>query len=155
MNTKNLVLMSLLVAVGAALYLVIPGFTGGMKFDFMIMMMIIGILLFPDVKSVLLLAITTGVLSGLFSSFPLGFLPNVVDKLVTAFVVFGVILLFKKSVKNLIVATILAGFGTLLSGVVFLTVALFIFGIEIPGLSFPPLPGTVEAIQSVLRHSEL
>ena len=31
MNTKNLVLMALLVAVGAALYLVIPGFNGGMK----------------------------------------------------------------------------------------------------------------------------
>jgi hypothetical protein len=30
MNTKNLVLMSLLVSIGAALYLVIPGFNGGM-----------------------------------------------------------------------------------------------------------------------------
>ena len=41
MNTKNLVLMSLLVSVGAALYLVIPGFNGGMKPDFMLTMMFI------------------------------------------------------------------------------------------------------------------
>ncbi|MDX1772383.1 MAG: tryptophan transporter, partial [Planococcaceae bacterium] len=34
MNTKSLVLMSLLVGVGAALYLVIPGFGNGMKPDF-------------------------------------------------------------------------------------------------------------------------
>ena len=54
MNTKNLVLMSLLVGVGAVLYIIIPGFNGGMKPDFMLTMMFIGILLFPDVKSVFL-----------------------------------------------------------------------------------------------------
>ena len=77
MNTKNLVLMSLLLAVGAVLYIIIPGFNGGMKPDFMLTMMFIGILLFPDVKSVFLLGITTGVISGLFSTFPGGFVPNV------------------------------------------------------------------------------
>ena len=46
MNTKNLVLMAMLVAVGAALYLVIPGINGGMKPDFMLTMMFIGILFF-------------------------------------------------------------------------------------------------------------
>lgn len=48
MNTKNLVLMALLVAVGAALYLIIPGYGEGMKPDFMLTMMFIGILLFPE-----------------------------------------------------------------------------------------------------------
>ena len=75
MNTKNLVLMAMLVAVGAALYLIIPGINGGMKTDFMLTMMFIGILLFRDVKSVFILTIATGVLSGLFSTFPLGFFP--------------------------------------------------------------------------------
>ena len=56
MNTKNLVLMALLVAVGAALYLIIPGYGEGMKPDFMLTMMFIGILLFPEKKSVFLLA---------------------------------------------------------------------------------------------------
>ena len=107
MNTKNLVLMSLLVAVGAALYLVIPGFNGGMKPDFMLTMMFIGILLFPDVRSVFLLAISTGVISGLFSTFPLGFFPNIVDKLITAFVIYAVIISLKKVAKNLIVRLLL------------------------------------------------
>jgi hypothetical protein len=41
MKTKSLVLMSLLTAVGAALYLIIPPIAGGMKPDFMLTMMFI------------------------------------------------------------------------------------------------------------------
>ena len=66
MKTKNLVLMALLVAVGAALYLIIPAYGEGMKPDFMLTMMFIGILLFPQTKNVFLLAVTTGVISGFF-----------------------------------------------------------------------------------------
>ena len=47
-----------------------------MKPDFMLTMMFIGILLFPEVKNVFLLAVTTGVISGLFSTFPGGFHPE-------------------------------------------------------------------------------
>ena len=80
MNTKNLVLMALLVGVGAALYVITPGMVQGMKPDFMLTMMFIGILLFPTFKETFLLAIATGVLSGLFTTFPAGFIPNVIDK---------------------------------------------------------------------------
>ena len=132
MNTKNLVLMAMLVAVGAALYLIIPGFNGGMKPDFMLTMMFVGIFLFPDTRSVFILAITTGVLSGLFSTFPLGFFPNIVDKLITAFVIYAVIVSLKKVSSNLIGATVIAGVGTLLSGFIFLSVAIFILGVELP-----------------------
>ena len=132
MNTKNLVLMAMLVAVGAALYLIIPGFNGGMKPDFMLTMMFVGIFLFPDTRSVFILAITTGVLSGLFSTFPLGFFPNIVDKLITAFVIYAVVVSLKKVSSNLIGATVIAGVGTLLSGFVFLSVAIFILGVELP-----------------------
>ena len=135
MNTKNLVLMSLLVSVGAALYLVIPGFNGGMKPDFMLTMMFIGILLFPKFSHVFLLAITTGVISGLFSTFPAGFIPNVVDKFITAFVFFAVVLALKHLTTKLPVAVALTALGTLLSGIIFLSVAIFVLGVEIP-LSF-------------------
>lgn len=137
MDTKKLVLMALLVAVGAALYLVIPGYNGGMKPDFMLTMMFIGIFLFPDVRSVFLLAASTGVISGLFSTFPLGFLPNIIDKLITAFVIFAVIVTFKKIANNLAGATVIVGLGTLLSGAIFLSVAIFILGVNIPGLVSP------------------
>lgn len=131
MNTKNLVLMSLLIGVGAVLYIIIPGINGGMKPDFMLTMMFIGILLFPDVKSVFLLGISTGVISGLFSTFPGGFVPNIIDKSVTAFVFFGLVLLLNKLAKKLAVAIVLTCVGTLVSGTVFLSSAIFVFGANV------------------------
>jgi hypothetical protein len=136
LNTKNLVLMAMLVAVGAALYLVVPGFNAGMKFDFMLIMMFVGMFLFPDARSVLLLAVSTGVVSGILSTIPGGFIPNVIDKLITAFVVFAVIIVLKKIAKNLIVQTVIAAIGTLLSGTIFLTIAIFLLGIDF-GLNNP------------------
>ncbi|HSI67593.1 MAG TPA: tryptophan transporter [Planococcus sp. (in: firmicutes)] len=140
MNTKNLVLMAMLVSVGAVLYVVIPGINGGMKPDFMLTMMFIGILLFPNVKSVFLLAVTTGVLSGLFSTFPGGFFPNIIDKFITAFVFFAVVALLRKFVSKLPVAIALCAGGTMLSGAIFLSAAIFVIGAEIP---FGLLYGTV------------
>lgn len=132
MNTKNLVLMAMLVSVGAALYVIIPGFNGGMKPDFMLTMMFIGILLFPYAKNVFLLAVTTGVISGLFSTFPGGFVPNIVDKFITAFVFLAAVLLLKKFASKLPTAIALAAGGTMLSGTVFLSAAIFIVGADIP-----------------------
>lgn len=129
MKTKSLVLMALLIAVGAALYLVIPAYGDGMKPDFMLTMMFIGILLFPTFKETFLLSILTGVLSGLFSSFPGGFIPNIIDKLVTAFVFFAIVVVLKQLAQKLPVGIILVAIGTVISGVVFLTAALIIVGL--------------------------
>lgn len=126
MNTKNLVLMALLVGVGAALYVMIPGINGGMKPDFMLTMMFIGILLFPRIKETFLLGISTGIISGLFSTFPGGFVPNVVDKFVTAFVFFAVVAAIRHFAQKMAVATVLVGGGTILSGSVFLLMALLL-----------------------------
>ncbi len=150
MNTKSLVLMALLVAVGAALYLIIPGYGEGMKPDFMLTMMFIGILIFPDKKSVFLLAVTTGVISGLFSSFPGGFVPNIVDKFITAFVIYAIIITFKKLTTNIIGATFITGIGTILSGSIFLSVALFILGVTIPGFASPVVAFTTLFVAVVL-----
>ena len=127
MNTKNLVLMSLLVGVGAVLYIIIPGINGGMKPDFMLTMMFIGILLFPEVKSVFLLGFSTGIISGLFSTFPGCFVPNIIDKTITAFIFFGLVILLNKLANKFAVAVVLTCIGTLISGTVFLSTAIFIF----------------------------
>ena len=132
MNTKNLVLMALLVSVGATLYVIIPGINGGMKPDFMLTMMFVGILLFPNVKNVFLLAVTTGVLSGLFSTFPGGFFPNIIDKFITAFVFLALVMMLKKFVTKLPVTIGLVAIGTLLSGAIFLSAAIFVIGANIP-----------------------
>lgn len=135
MKTKNLVLMALLVAVGAALYIVIPGFNGGMKPDFMLTMMFIGILLFPNSRDVFLLAVTTGILSGLFSTFPGGFIPNVIDKFITAFVVLLIIKLLKSHATKIVPAAILMGVSTIISGSVFLGAAITVVGANMPFLA--------------------
>ena len=128
MNTKNLVLMALLVGVGAALYVVTPGIAQGVKPDFMLTMMFIGILLFPTVKETFLLSIATGIISGLFTTVPAGFIPNVADKAITGFVFLIVILALKKFISNIVVSAILVGLGTVLSGTIFLSMALFVMG---------------------------
>lgn len=131
MNTKNLVLMALLVGVGAALYVVTPGMVQGMKPDFMLTMMFIGILLFPTFKETFLLALATGVLSGLFTTFPAGFIPNVLDKAITGFVFLAIVIIIKKLATKTAVAAVLVGFGTILSGSIFLSAALFVFGADV------------------------
>lgn len=140
MNTKNLVLMALLVGVGAALYVMIPGISGGMKPDFMLTMMFIGILLFPTLKETFLLGISTGIISGLFSTFPGGFVPNVIDKFVTAFVFFAVVAAIRHLAQKIAVATVLVGLGTILSGSTFLLMAMLLT--EIP-VDFAVLFATV------------
>ena len=131
MNTKNLVLMALLVGVGTALYVVTPGMVNGMKPDFMLTMMFIGILLFPTVKETFLLSLSTGVLSGLFTTFPAGLVPNIIDKAVTGFVFLAAVIILKKVVSNIALSAVLVGLGTVLSGSIFLSVALFVFGANV------------------------
>lgn len=51
MKTKELVIMALFAAIGAALHSIIPPFLGGMKPDMMLIMMFMGILLFRGCKT--------------------------------------------------------------------------------------------------------
>lgn len=138
MNTKNLVLMAMLVGVGTALYLVIPGYGNGMKPDFMLTMMFIGILLFPTFKESFLIIILTALLSGIFSSFPAGLIPNIIEKIVTGFLFLAIVFLLKHLSQKLVTGTILVGIFTLISGVVFLSAALVIVGLP-GGASFGAL----------------
>ncbi|MBU8880008.1 tryptophan transporter [Bacillus sp. FJAT-29790] len=132
MNTKNLVALSLLVGMGAVLHAVVPGFFLGMKPDMMLTMMFLGIILFPDRKSVMLLGIVTGLISGLTTTFPGGLIPNIIDKPVTAAVFFGLFLALRKFQKSIVSVAILTAVGTLISGIVFLTSAYFIVGLPGP-----------------------
>jgi len=126
MKAKELVVMALFVAMGAVLHLVIPGFgEAGMKPDFSLLMLFIGILLFPEKKNVLLIGMATGIVSGLSTTFPGGLFPNIIDKLITAFVFYGIFLLFKKN-RHFITLAVFSCIGTLVSGTIFLSSALLI-----------------------------
>lgn len=132
MNTKNLVALSLLVGMGAVLHAVVPGFFLGMKPDMMLTMMFLGIILFPDRKSVLLLGLVTGLISGLTTTFPGGLFPNIIDKFVTSIIFFGLFLAITKLHKSIISIAILTAVGTIISGIVFLSSAYVIVGLPGP-----------------------
>jgi hypothetical protein len=132
MNTKNLVALSLLVGIGSVLHAVVPGFFLGMKPDMMLTMMFLGIILFPDKKSVLLLGIVTGLISGMTTTFPGGLIPNIIDKFVTAFILFGILLFIRKFNTSIIAIGALTAIGTIVSGIVFLSSAYFLVGLPGP-----------------------
>jgi hypothetical protein len=128
MNTKNLVVLSLLAGIGVVLHTVMPAFLG-IKPDMMLAMMFLGIVLIPEIKSVMLLSIVTGGLSALTTGFPGGQLPNIIDKPITALIFFGLFLALGKYRNSIISVGVLTAIGTLVSGTIFLGVAHFIVGL--------------------------
>jgi hypothetical protein len=146
MNTKNLVALSLLVGIGTVLHAVVPGFFLGMKPDMMLTMMFLGIIFFPDKKSVLLLGIVTGIISGITTTFPGGLVPNMIDKFATAFIFFGLLLAIQKYKRSIVTIGVLTAIGTIISGVVFLTSAYLLIGLPGPFVALfaaVVLPATV------------
>lgn len=137
MQTKVLVLLSLFVGIGAVLHIIAPPILFGMKPDIMLPMMFLGILLFPKVQYVLLLSLATGIISALTTTAPGGQISNLVDKPITAFIFFGLLLLIPKKANQKIVAPILVAIGTAVSGSIFLFMALYVIGL---------LPGTFTAM---------
>lgn len=85
MKTKTLVSLSLLIGIGAALHFIVPGFFLGMKPDMMLLMMFLAITLFPAKKNVFIVALAAGAISAMTTTFPAGQIPNIIDKLATAF----------------------------------------------------------------------
>ncbi|MFP7737790.1 tryptophan transporter [Priestia aryabhattai] len=171
MNTKVLVSLALLVGIGAVLHTVVPPILFGMKPDMMLTMMFLAILLFPSVKNVALVGLTTAVISALTTSFPGGQIANLVDKPITAFVFFALFMLVKRATGiKTPVAAALTAVGTLVSGTVFLSAAALIVGL--PGgnsvmalIAAVVLPATVvntivmvviyPIVQSVLKRTNI
>ncbi|RWZ55224.1 tryptophan transporter [Halobacillus fulvus] len=129
MNTRILVMLSLLVGIGAVLHAVVPPYFLGMRPDMMLAMMFLGILLFPKFQYVLLLSLATGFISALTTTVPGGQLANMIDKPLTAIAFFGLVLATKKLLRFKAVQPILAAIGTLISGSIFLTIVLYIIGL--------------------------
>ncbi|MDQ0214758.1 hypothetical protein J2S13_001155 [Oikeobacillus pervagus] len=168
MNTKSLVSLSMLIGIGAVLHAVMPGLFLGMKPDMMLTMMFLGILMFPTFQNVLLIGLVTGVISGLTTTFPMGLVPNFIDKPITAILFYGLFLISSKVSKNLIGATVLTAIGTIISGTIFLTSALMIVGLPGPFVALfttVVLPATVvnaivmvivyPIVHSILKRSKL
>lgn len=132
MNLKNNIFTTLLLAIGLIMHQITPGILGGMKFDFLIIFMLIAILLNPNFGNALLTGLLGGILSAITTTFPGGQLPNIVDKLVTCLVLYLLINTLKRYNSNYIIIGFLGGIGTFVSGMVFLSSALYIVGLPAP-----------------------
>ncbi|ADL53109.1 tryptophan transporter [Clostridium cellulovorans] len=154
MSTRKLTIASLFLAVGLILHYIMPGFLGGMKPDPFLAMMFITILICGDYKTTLAVGLASGILTALTTTMPGGQIPNIIDKIITAQVVFFILKTFNtleekakgnsliKQVKMVVVSIV----GTLVSGTIFLSTAIYIMGVELPfGILFNSvvLPATV------------
>ena len=120
MKTKNITQASILLAIGTILHL-IPGFVGMVKPDFMLVCVFTIIILNKDFKMSLAVGIAGGILAGITTSAPGGFLPNLVDKIVSSlFVYFAVVFLEKAKVAPPPPPPPPYFIGTAISGLVFL-----------------------------------
>ena len=133
-NTKQLVTNSLLLAVGFLLHYVTPTLGLPMQIDFSLITLILVINLNKNHFGTCMAAgIATGIFSGMTTKFPLGFVPNLIDKIVTTVVVYLLIrLLDKTTLSSKIKSIAVNAVGTLVSGIVFLVSALLLVGLPAP-----------------------
>ena len=134
MKTKQLVINSLLLAVGFILHYVTPAIGLPMQIDFSLITLILIINLNKNsFNTCIASGVATGIFSGLTTKFPLGFIPNIIDKITTAIFVYLLIkLLDKTTLHSRIKAIVVNAVGTLVSGVVFLVSALLLVGLPAP-----------------------
>lgn len=130
-SLAELILVGLLLAIGAVLHQVTPGFIGGMKPDLLLSMLFISLLMFRNVRLGLAAGLAAGVISALTTTFPAGQIPNVIDKIITTLVVLGMISLLGR-INDKILAVIIGLAGTVVSGTVFLGSALILFQLPAP-----------------------
>ena len=141
MNTRILIILSLLVGIGAVLHAIVPPIFG-MTPDLLLAMMFLGILLFPKLQYVVLLSIVTAFIAALTTTFPGGEIASMVEKPLAGLIFFGLFLISKNLVNVRISGPILTAIGTVISGAIFLTIPLFILGVDI-GIGFLLLLYTV------------
>ena len=133
-TTKQLVTNALLLAVGFILHAVTPVLGLQMQPDFsLIALILIVVLNKNNFGSCVVAGIATGIFSGITSKFPMGLIPNIIDKIVTTIVVYFLVkLLDKTALHNKIKAIVVNAVGTLISGTVFLVSALLLVGLPAP-----------------------
>ena len=133
-NTKQLVTNSLLLAVGFLLHYVTPAIGLPMQIDFSLITLVLIINLNKNSFSTCIASgVATGIFSGLTTKFPMGLIPNIIDKLFTTISVYLLTkLLDKTALHSKVKAVVTNAVGTVISGTVFLVSALLLVGLPAP-----------------------
>ena len=121
MDSKKLTVSSIFLSVGLLLHYVTPALVMGVKPDFLLVMMFLGIFFMDNVKEAFVLSLFAGLLAAFTTNFPMGQLPNILAKIVSGIVVYY---LFKVMGKNKVKSNFVFMIGTLISGFVFLVTAI-------------------------------
>ncbi|WP_160686493.1 tryptophan transporter [Clostridium sp. C2-6-12] len=140
MNTKKMAANAILIAVGAILHQLTPGL--GIQSDFSLAMLFIIIVLNKDYKTALTCGIIIGVFAALTTKTPGGQLPNILDKFITANLVYLILMPLRNKVNKLVQMGIVLPLGTLISGTAFITLLATIVGLP-AGASFGVLFASV------------
>lgn len=120
MNVKKMILNAILIAIGALLHQITPALGLPMQPDFAISMLFIIILINKDYKTTLISSIIMGIITALTTKFPGGQLPNIIDKLITAHVIYFMFKVMGNKVSDNIKIISALSFGTIVSGLTFL-----------------------------------
>lgn len=137
-NTKKLIINALLLGIGAILHQITPTLGIPMQPDFALaMLFIVMIINFGDYKTALISGIVTGIFTALTTKFPLGQVPNIIDKIITVNLVYMLMIFIKQFIKkefkiyNIKTSIIILIFslGTLISGTTFLISAQILVGL--------------------------
>ena len=133
-NTKQLTTNAVLLAIGFLLHYVTPTLGLPMQIDFSLITLVLIINLNKNSFSTCIAGgIATGIFSGITTKFPMGLVPNILDKFVTAIAVYILLkLLDKTALHNKIKAIVVNAVGTVISGTVFLVSALLLVGLPAP-----------------------
>ncbi len=138
MNTKKLVLNAILLGIGLVLHQIEPAIFGVKPDMTLIMLFSVMILNKDSYKTCLVSGIIMGIFSAITTSFPGGQVPNIIDKITTANLMFITMMMiyklpFMKKIdekkQDLIVSNVLMTVGTALSGFVFLMSAQILVGL--------------------------
>ena len=134
MKTKQLTINALLLAIGFLLHYVTPAIGLPMQIDFSLITLVLIINLNRNSFSTCIASgVATGIFSGITTKFPLGFIPNIIDKITAAIFVYLLIkLLDKTALHSKVKAIVVNAIGTVISGIVFLVSALILVGLPAP-----------------------
>ncbi len=143
MKTRNLTISAIFMALGLVMHFLVPPIFGGVKPDFLLSMMFISLIIAGDIREAILIGVAGGIMSALTTSFPGGQIPNFIEKIIVAIIVFLLIQKFGKGLNKYQTVFIYA-LGTLLSGVLFLILALGIT--KQMNLFIPSLPVVLVAM---------
>ncbi|MDO5715679.1 MAG: tryptophan transporter [Tissierellia bacterium] len=124
--TNTMATAAILIALGTVLRLITPSM--GIKPDFMCVTMFVAITLSPTFRHTLTLGVVCGVIASLTTHFPAGQIPNIIDKIASAFFVMILFkFLYHKYPKvSLLTYGLIYFLGTLVSGLIFVYTAFLI-----------------------------